>query len=86
MEVTVEWQVSREVPDPLLQTCSDLYGYHYDVWSESAGERAGKCVQFSLDLVRKLPAGQDARLAIVRSEGVLGGYAASIQPPCLQLG
>jgi SAM-dependent methyltransferase/GNAT superfamily N-acetyltransferase len=80
VEVTFEWYVGREVPEQLLQECSDLFGGHYGVWSEAAVERAGKRVRFSLDLVRKLLAGQDARLAIARSEGALLGYAASVQP------
>lgn len=86
MDVTFEWYVGLEVPDPLLQECSDLFGEHYGVWSEAAGERAGKRVRFSPDLMRKLLAGQDARLAIARSEGALVGYAASVQPTLPSVG
>jgi SAM-dependent methyltransferase/GNAT superfamily N-acetyltransferase len=86
VEVTFEWYVGREVPYPLLQECSDLFGAHYGVWSQAAGERAGKRVRFPLDLVRKLLAGQDARLAIARSEGTLVGYAASVQPTLPSVG
>lgn len=86
MEVTFEWYVGREVPDPLLRECSDLFGAHYGVWSEAAGERAGTRVRFSTGLVRSLLAGEDARLAIARSEGALVGYAASVQPTLPSVG
>lgn len=86
VDIKFEWNIGSDVPETLLQECSDLFGQHYGTWSVTAGNRAGKSIHQSPTRIRELLQSKNARLATARKGEKLVAYAAAVQPNLLGVG
>lgn len=73
-----KWLPGTMVTESLIQECSELYSTHYGNWSIESPVSPGERVRLSSDRIRVWLT-KNSHLSFARQNGVLVGYAISIQ-------
>lgn len=78
MDYEFQFYHSSMPPAGLLDEMAKLYSQHYGRWGHSAGDRAGKRVKLSAEKLHDWVK-EDSRISVARFDGIVIGYAISIQ-------